>query len=398
VFPDNELFHPIQVGAVNAKSRFEDMLHDDEGENISDKNKMYCELTAQYWAWKNDEADYYGFCHYRRYFSFSSKRLVEDVHGAVNFDCLDNQAIKTMCLDRNEVIQAAIVPYDFLIGSPAKLSKVNKKNLYEQYASAPDLHVEDLKCTINVLKELFPEYTDSADKYMNSNLIYPCNMFIMSKALFHEYCEWLFAILAETEKRIDMSNYSVEGLRTPGHLAERLLGIFYTYIRKCCPQYKTNILQRTIVWNTDDASLPKPYFEELNIPIVFACSDFFVPYFATTLQSLLEHTSQEHNYDIILLHTHITTYNQALLKKMVDERSNVSLRFINIASIVSSNKLVANNHVSVETFYRLMVDSIFLYYDKIVYLDSDLVILRQTCWRQLLMPIMLGSIVVLFRG
>lgn len=57
---DNVYLYPIQVGAALAKTRL-DMLHDDEGENISGKNKSYCELTAQYWAWKNIEADYYGF-------------------------------------------------------------------------------------------------------------------------------------------------------------------------------------------------------------------------------------------------------------------------------------------------------------------------------------------------
>ena len=63
------------------------MLHDDEGENISDKNPMYCELTAQYWAWKNLDADYYGFCHYRRYFNFSDTVYEEDPWGNV-LDCL----------------------------------------------------------------------------------------------------------------------------------------------------------------------------------------------------------------------------------------------------------------------------------------------------------------------
>ena len=51
------------------------MLHDDEGDNISNKNKTYCELTAQYWAWKNMEADYYGFFHYRRYFHLIQMRI-----------------------------------------------------------------------------------------------------------------------------------------------------------------------------------------------------------------------------------------------------------------------------------------------------------------------------------
>ena len=61
--PNNPYLFPIQVGAALAGKRLDGMLYDDEGENISDKNKSYCELTAQYWAWKNIEADYYGFFH-----------------------------------------------------------------------------------------------------------------------------------------------------------------------------------------------------------------------------------------------------------------------------------------------------------------------------------------------
>lgn len=55
------------------------MLRDDAGEHISGKNRAYCELTVQYYAWKNVRADYYGFCHYRRYFSFAPRPLPEDL-------------------------------------------------------------------------------------------------------------------------------------------------------------------------------------------------------------------------------------------------------------------------------------------------------------------------------
>ena len=65
--PEHPLLYPIQVGAALADTHFPGFLHDDSGENISRKNRVYCELTAQYWAWKNVEADYYGFFHYRRY-------------------------------------------------------------------------------------------------------------------------------------------------------------------------------------------------------------------------------------------------------------------------------------------------------------------------------------------
>ena len=60
-FPEGDSIIPVQVGAANAATRFTNTLHDDEGENISMKNPRYCELTTQYWAWKNEDADYYGF-------------------------------------------------------------------------------------------------------------------------------------------------------------------------------------------------------------------------------------------------------------------------------------------------------------------------------------------------
>lgn len=51
-FPEGNSIVPVQVGAANAATRFTNTLHDDEGVNISAENPRYCELTAQYWAWK----------------------------------------------------------------------------------------------------------------------------------------------------------------------------------------------------------------------------------------------------------------------------------------------------------------------------------------------------------
>ena len=57
----------IAGGKFQTKDVPPNMVLDNTGDNISEKNKKYCELTTQYWAWKNVEADYYGFCHYRRF-------------------------------------------------------------------------------------------------------------------------------------------------------------------------------------------------------------------------------------------------------------------------------------------------------------------------------------------
>ena len=56
--PEHPLLVPLQVGAALAEERFPGFLQDDKGESISAQNRFYCELTAQYWAWKNIRADY----------------------------------------------------------------------------------------------------------------------------------------------------------------------------------------------------------------------------------------------------------------------------------------------------------------------------------------------------
>ena len=58
---------PIHVGRMGAESPLADMIGDDTGDNISDQNGAYCELTALYWAWKNDtNSTHIGLMHYRR--------------------------------------------------------------------------------------------------------------------------------------------------------------------------------------------------------------------------------------------------------------------------------------------------------------------------------------------
>lgn len=65
--PNIDGYKPIVVGKNNVF--FEDMYRDNSGDNISDKNANYCELTALYWAWKNlNDVEYVGLSHYRRFF------------------------------------------------------------------------------------------------------------------------------------------------------------------------------------------------------------------------------------------------------------------------------------------------------------------------------------------
>ena len=94
---------PIHVGAARAKAPLAGMIGDDTGQNISDQNREYCELTALYWAWKNDtEATHIGLMHYRRVLDFAGQfgGTEAEVYPA-RFDIPDTSQAKTA--DRDEV-------------------------------------------------------------------------------------------------------------------------------------------------------------------------------------------------------------------------------------------------------------------------------------------------------
>ena len=69
--PDDPVYMPIHVGKKGKASI--GLPGDDTGDNISDRNPAYCELTGVYWAWKNLKADYVGLVHYRRYFTHKKR-------------------------------------------------------------------------------------------------------------------------------------------------------------------------------------------------------------------------------------------------------------------------------------------------------------------------------------
>lgn len=216
--PDHPLLVPIQVGAALADSHFPGYLHDDAGDNISVKNRSYCELTAQYWAWKNVEADYYGFFHYRRYlYPDINAKLPYRVERDVSLPLLDKLGYKHFA----ELIQQ----YDLIAPK--------SENMYvpvrEHYANAPFHHRKDMELMEQIVRERHPEMGEALETYLSGTVCYFGNIYIMRREIFHDYCSWLFPILEEFDRRAETSDYSPQEQRVDGYLAERLLGIYVTF-------------------------------------------------------------------------------------------------------------------------------------------------------------------------
>ena len=371
-----EVFQPIQVGCTGKQELFPDMLHDNEGENISVKNPMYCELTAQYWAWKNLDLDYYGFCHYRRYFNLSQKEYIEDTYGNILESYLDDQTVQKYCLNDNRVRELT-QQYDVIVTERKDLRNMPEHytSTRQHYQNAPKLHMKDYDLMLQIIDEKYPQYSDAAHHFAEGSVSCFCNMYILRKDLFFEYCEWMFAVLDEFCKRTDMKRYSTEALRTPGHLSERLFNIYLIDLLKKHPELRVKEVQCVAILNTDPQEIElKPAFQKNSIPVVFAANDAFAPVFATCFRSLLDHVSSQYRYDVVLIESNLTKENQKKLLSMTHGIDNVSLRFYDPGRLIHGYDLKANAHISVETYYRFLIQSILPDYDKVLYLDCDTII------------------------
>ncbi len=204
--PNDSVYVPIQVGKAGKNNL--GYLTDDTGDNISAKNAHYCELTGIYWAWKHLKCDYIGLCHYRRYFGYDTY-------------CEDVEKIKSTIFTRSDY-ERLLCQHDVIL---PKISKIgNRLTVREEYERAH--YGKDLKEVEYIVKKLYPEYKESMENVLNGKYIHYFNMFVMRKNLFDSYCRWLFDILFELEKHIDISSYDSYQSRIFGFLSERLLNIW----------------------------------------------------------------------------------------------------------------------------------------------------------------------------
>lgn len=374
---DNSMLVPVRCGAVYDENKNSSILGDDTGDNISERRMTFCEFTVQYWAWKNVQADYYGLFHYRRFFNFSRHRFGEDSYGSVVAQKIDEESARIYGL-QEDVMHEMIERYDIVMPEPRDVSRFPEKysSIRDHWSRAPELHAKDFELMLQIIGRLSPEYYESAQEYVSGSICYFCAMHIMKREIFLDYCQWLYPLMFELEKELDIEFYSVEGQRTVGHLGERLLGIYIHHIKKHRPEIRIKEVQTVLFEQpeADNQSLKPAFDKSLNpIPVVFASSDEFAPVCAVAIESLLEHISKSHFYDIVILESEISKLNKQLISSLAKEKENVSIRFFNALTMTEGYSLKSNEHIGKETFYRFLIQRILPEYDKVIYLDGDLV-------------------------
>ena len=223
VMATEEPYFPIHVGKVLSQEEL-GIAGDNTGDNISDKNRSYCELTGMYWAWKNlKNVDIIGLCHYRRYFDFHeqySPILPHKILPSSVFDKLD--------LSVPESIIHSVESGDVVVSKPLSFTYSVAIDYCERYVS------DDYRVMEQIVKQTQPEnYKRAFYEVMISGCqLSPYNMFLMRWDDFENYCSWLFTLLAAIEKATSIDYYNAMQHRVYGFMAERLLDVWLVANKK----------------------------------------------------------------------------------------------------------------------------------------------------------------------
>ena len=241
--PKDDIFLPIQVGAaisdVDLGMQRDDMINGLPCDNISAKNKSYCELTAMYWAWKNikklyPNLEYIGLNHYRRFFNFNHFKSFRE-------DFIKNVSeIKDYKVNRVK-LQSLLNRYRFLISK----SHMYKFSMFYTYCIF--YNSEDYRILKNAIKEVQPDYYSDFIQVMERGNVYsPFNMFFMSWKDFDAYCTWLFSILTVVEKKSIFKYYTPQQMRLFGYIAEFLTQVYMRRYRKNTKELIVNVYRDDI--------------------------------------------------------------------------------------------------------------------------------------------------------
>lgn len=202
----NSIHKPLLCGSDNLENKY-GYLEDNTGDNISNLNKYYAELTGQYWAWKNSNNKYIGFCHYRRFFA-------------------DNILLNNEISEKR--IMKLLKKHDIIVAQPYHVEKSVKDHFeYEYNNENKGFNPKELNKLREYIKIKYPGYLESFDYVLTSNKYFPNNMFITKREIANDYFNWVFNLLKSVKNDINFEEeYKNREKRVLGYFTEILLTVY----------------------------------------------------------------------------------------------------------------------------------------------------------------------------
>lgn len=190
-----ELFsyeYPVQAGADLSTKRVAALL-DNTGENISLKNRQYCEMTATYWVWKNTDHAWKGIEHYRRHLLVVPEQLGDSVDAVLP------------------------LPYICYPGTMTQFGRFVGSDV--------------VQALLDALQYLHPDEYEAYHRILYGKYQYTYNLVCARKEVFDAYCTWFFRI-TEYMETCSGQVPDIANTRALSYVAEVLTSLYFMYNRE----------------------------------------------------------------------------------------------------------------------------------------------------------------------
>jgi lipopolysaccharide biosynthesis glycosyltransferase len=370
-FIDNDVFHPILAGKAGLNES-SPIPGDDTGDTISDKHETYSYLTALYWIWKNDTSHtYLGLCHDDNVLIFSGKKISK--WDTVSIHRLFYADMELFGWDPGSVIEF-VRDTDIVVGRCRHVPPGESERSYFIKKYGNGLYQK----IIEGVRQYAPEYDPYVRKYFEGKTLRPRHLFVMRRDLLHLYCEWLFSLLEKIFPPEDFCNTRADAVYEPVVVAERLFHIYLEKLTKDHPELTYKEIPSVFIEDTSPvvSSLAQLSANKPPVPIITTLDTNNSAVFSVFLESLKTVSSPSFCYDIIVLSDRVTDYTKKQLYKQAESDENISLRFFEMNSYPLKECLNEYDHYSRSILFRLKIPSILPGYSKIIYLDPDVIFLK----------------------
>ena len=111
---------------------------------------------------------------------------------------------------------------------------------------------------------------------------------------------------------------------------------------------------------------------------MFAVDDNYAPFLCVALRSIIDNASTDYYYKVYILNTGLCEDNKKRIVSIAEELSDdLSVDYVDVADRMDAikDKTALRDYYTNTTYYRIFIPSLFPQYDKILYLDSDMVFL-----------------------
>lgn len=355
---------------------------DDTGDNISLNNDNYCEMTILYWMWKNYDKlgnpDFIGFLKYCCHWVLKDDYLAlnkPNVYNLVVDDVFSRDyQYKIGCTEQNILRLLEKADGLFCVSD-------TDKNIYSFSRSHQSQYAKYLDKVLDIIEKDWSQYAKYAREFISGKFFVGANCFVMRREDFFEYCPFLFDILAKIHEQAKSEHLLMteEQMHITVYVSEIVLGIWWVYLLK----QNKNIRSAPVSYITNPENTPflGPKFirptNDSSIPIVFIADNNYIKYIAVAIQSLIANVNSQRNYDVIVLNAGNIDKN---LQKQVMEMAiaNVSIRFFNANYYINHYAFDRFFHkrLNLVPYLKLFIHKILQGYDKAIFLDGDLVVLK----------------------